>query len=96
MGPAVAKRSIRLEYAPDDRGVGVFSITQGDSKHWYTFREIPCEIGGRGFIVHKLGLGDVYCVRVGLPEDCSCECLGFYRHGRCKHIDGLRALLRAN
>jgi hypothetical protein len=92
---AAAQRSIRLTHPPDDRGVGVFTITLAGRMHWYTFREIPCEIGGRGFIVHKLGLGDVYCVRVGQPDDCSCECLGYYRHQRCKHVEGLRALVHA-
>ncbi|CAN5522889.1 hypothetical protein BH11PLA2_BH11PLA2_21880 [soil metagenome] len=80
---------------PDDRGVGVFCITQGSVTHWYAFKEIPCEIGGRGFTIHKLGLGEVYHVRVGDPGDCSCECLGFLRHDHCKHVAGLRALLRA-
>jgi hypothetical protein len=56
--------------------------------------EIPCEIGGRGFEVHRLGLGELYHVRVGAPQDCSCECLGFLRHGHCKHILGLLTLLQ--
>ena len=33
-------------------------------------------------------------VRVGTPADCSCECLGFLRWGRCKHVAGLKALIR--
>jgi hypothetical protein len=78
---------------PDDRGVGVFVITVGKLTAWYAFCEIRCDIGGRGFIVHKLGLGDVYHVRVGLPDENSCECLGFYRTGSCKHEAGLRALI---
>jgi hypothetical protein len=56
--------------------------------------EVPCEIGGRGFAVHRLGLGTVYHVRVGDPADSTCECLGFLRWGRCKHVAGLRALIR--
>ncbi|MGL6096779.1 MAG: SWIM zinc finger family protein, partial [Fimbriiglobus sp.] len=59
-----------------------------------TFAELRCEIGGRGFAVHRLGLGTLYHVRVGSPADCSCECLGFLRWDRCKHVLGLRELIR--
>jgi hypothetical protein len=88
------KRSIRLVYPVDERGVGAFTITVGKNSSNYTFCEIPCEIGGRGFAVHRMGLGNRYDVRVGKPEDISCECLGFYAHGRCKHVLGLSALIR--
>ena len=87
-------RTIKLLLPPDDRGVGVFRITSGKLTHCYTFKEIRCDIGGRGFVVHRLGLGTVYHVRVGRPADCSCECLGFLSRGRCRHVLGLRALLR--
>jgi hypothetical protein len=90
-GPA---RTISLVRQPDATGVGVFRITAGTRAEHYVFREIRCDIGGRGFEVHKLGLGDLYHVRVGRRRDCSCECLGFLRHGHCRHIAGLLALLR--
>ena len=96
MGPNLAKhppRVIRLIRAPDALGVGVFAIIERKDTQFYVFKEIPCEIGGRGFAVHRLGLGNLYHVRVGAPNDCSCECLGFLRHGRCKHIQGLAALI---
>ncbi len=88
-------RTIRLEQSLGDRGLGVFSIRVGTRTHWYVFREIPCEIGGRGFEIHKLGLGPMYHVRIGKPRDCSCECLGYLSRNRCKHIAGLQALLAA-
>src|SRR5438128_1811907 len=98
MGEAAAPtRTITLVRPPDGRGVGVFGITSGTrvkKSQFYTFREIPCEIGGRGFAVHRLGQGTLYYVRVGKPEDRSCECLGFLRWGHCKHVDGLSALIR--
>ena len=56
--------------------------------------EIRCEIGGRGFAVHRLGQGELYHVRVGAPEDTSCECMGFLRWGKCKHTAALAALIR--
>lgn len=86
-------RSIRLVRSPSADGVGVFQLTIGKKSALYTFREIPCDIGGRGFAIHSLGLGNLYHVRVGDPSECSCECLGFLRHGHCKHVAGLAALI---
>jgi len=86
-------RTIRLTHPPDSRGVGVFRITVGRLSHFYTFKEIRCDIGGRGFVVHRLGLGSVYHVRVGSAVESSCECLGFLSRGRCRHVAGLQALM---
>ena len=88
------QRSIRLELHPSKTGTGVFCVKLGEKQQYYTFREIPCEIGGRGFILHRLGLGTPYHVRVGKPAESSCECLGFLRHGHCKHIAALDTLLK--
>jgi hypothetical protein len=87
-------RTIRLVRSPGKGGVGVFCIDAGRGSQFYAVVEIPCEIGGRGFAVHRLGMGTLYHVRVGAPENCSCECLGFLRWGHCKHVSGLRALVR--
>ena len=92
--PSAPERSIRLIRPATLDGVGVLSITAGKVTAFYTFHEIPCDIGGRGFAVHRLGLGNLYHVRIGRRVDCSCECLGFLAHGRCKHILGLLALTR--
>ena len=88
-------RTIRLVRPLSLDGVGVFCVTQGDEAAFYTLHEIPCEIGGRGFAVHRTGLGNLYHVRVGTAEECSCECLGFLRHGGCRHVQGLLALIQA-
>jgi hypothetical protein len=91
---AAPARTIRLVRSPKDDGIGVFRIDPADGRpQFYTVRELPCEIGGRGFAVHRLGMGNVYHVRVGCPDP-SCECLGFLRWGRCKHVAGLGALIR--
>jgi hypothetical protein len=68
------------------------AITRGRQTHYYVFREIACELGGRGFALHRLGLGNLYHVRIGKPHECSCECLGFLYRNRCKHVLGLLAL----
>lgn len=88
-----AERAIRLVRSPARDGVGVLCLRSGATLSYYVFHEIRCDIGGRGFAVHRLGLSDLYHVRVGHAADCSCECLGFLRHGYCKHIMGLLALI---
>jgi hypothetical protein len=92
--PDGSARTIRLVQQPTFDGVGIFCIRDGRQSVFYAFREIPCTIGGRGFAVHKLGLGTLYHVRVGRREECSCECLGFLAHGMCRHVLGLKALVR--
>jgi hypothetical protein len=87
-------RTIRLVHAPDADGVGAFSITVGRQTCHYAFREIRCDIGGRGFAIHRLGLGTLYHARVGRPSDWSCECTGFLFRGYCRHVLGLMALIR--
>ncbi|MDY3558009.1 hypothetical protein R5W23_000729 [Gemmata sp. JC673] len=87
-------RTVRLVYPPNADGIGVFCIALNGTAQFYTFCEIRCDIGGRGFAVHRLGQGELYHVRVGRPEDTSCECLGFLRWGYCKHVTGLAALIR--
>jgi hypothetical protein len=86
-------RVIRLIRPPDAFGVGLLSITNKHRTQYYVFKEIACDIGGRGFAVHRLGLASLYHVRIHAPRDSTCECLGFLRHGHCKHIQGLSALI---
>ena len=93
-GTSRKKRTIRLIRSPSIDGVGVFCVNDGKAAVNYAFRAIPCDIGGQGFAVHRLGLGQLYHVRIGRPEDCSCECLGFLAHGRCKHLQALLSLMR--
>jgi hypothetical protein len=88
-------RTIRMVCPPRADGVAVVCITLGKETSFYTLCEIPCEVGGRGFAMHRTGLGTLYHVRIGAPEECSCECLGYLRHGYCRHVLGLLALVRA-
>ena len=87
-------RSIRLVRSPAGDGVGVFLRDAARRATFYTLHEMRCDIGGRGFAVHRLGVGNLYHIRVGEPADCSCECLGFLRYGKCRHVLGLLALIR--
>ena len=91
---AAQQRSIRLLRAPAaGDGVGVCSISSGKNAAFYAFHEITSDIGGRGFAMHRLGLGELYYIRIGQPNECSCECMGFLAHGTCKHLLGLSALV---
>jgi hypothetical protein len=89
------ERSIRLVRPPDAQGVGVFQIRAKNRLCYYTFREIRCDIGGRGFALHRLGLGELYHLRIGRRVDCECECPGFLYRSTCRHILGLLALEKA-
>jgi hypothetical protein len=93
-GATSHQRTIRLVRPPTVDGIGVFCIRDLRRSTFYTFHEIPCSIGGRGFAVHKLGLGQLYHTRIGKRQDCSCECLGFLSHNVCRHVLGLLALTR--
>jgi hypothetical protein len=88
----ISPRTVRLIRSAGADGVGVYSVQEKARIVFYTFREIPCEIGGRGFAVHRLGLGQLYHVRVGPAQERSCECMGFLRHGHCRHVQALLAL----
>ena len=71
----------------------MYRITVAGRTQFYTFHEIRCDIGGRGFAVHRLGLGTLYHVRIGRPVDCSCECMGFLSRNTCRHVLGMRVLV---
>lgn len=65
----------------------------------YSFAEVPCDIGGRGFVVEKVDpttgrTVETYHTRIDSAA-CSCDCRGFLRHQLCKHTDALTALVGA-
>jgi hypothetical protein len=92
--PAPLPRSIRLLRPPAGANYGIFAVKLGEETAFYVFREIPCFIGGRGFVVYRLGRRRAYHVRVGKRENCSCECLGYLYRQRCRHVSGLLTLIR--
>jgi hypothetical protein len=77
---------------------GVLKIAVGAEADVYFFRRLPCGLEGcEAFEVQKLaqeGVCPAYHVLLdGQSGKHSCECKGFLRYGRCKHVDGLRVLL---
>ena len=69
------------------RQAKVYALTMGDPG-FYLVSKIPCEIGGTGFLMQRVGDRErAYQVRVDEdPRNCDCTCKGFLRHGSCKHI----------
>lgn len=98
-------RSIRVleQPTPDTDGWGAIEIAVGREKDTYLVHFVPSEFGvaSLGFEVQKLDKGlmdsiDTYHIHLGAdPVAQSCDCLGFLRHGRCKHTEGLDALRKA-
>jgi len=87
-------RTIRLLRRPKAARAGVFCVRYGHERAFYPFREIRCDIGGRGFAMMRWGTRRLYHVRVGVPGECSCECKGFLFRRRCRHVQGLLVLIR--
>jgi hypothetical protein len=94
-------RSLRV--SDPVNGARCLVITRDGDRVFYTLREVPCEIGGRGFRLDKTleGSGsdrteNGYDVRVNGDQDGSCTCKGFTYHRRqkpCKHLDAVRFLI---
>jgi hypothetical protein len=70
-------------------------LTLGKEEHHYYLSELPSDFG-RAFRLDKFYSqgGGRYDVLIEGAYG-SCECLGFLRHGHCKHVDGLRQLVAA-
>ncbi|HJZ56055.1 MAG TPA: hypothetical protein VKE74_13895 [Gemmataceae bacterium] len=86
-----------------------WSIRKGDfrTRDKYVVEEIPAA-GGRAFLLHRsldavmLDIANAKPGDAGVPirygcflghDGYECECHGFQRHSRCKHIDALAALM---
>jgi hypothetical protein len=91
---AKPQRTISIVRPLDINGVGVIRIDAHGRTTLYTIKEIRCDIGGRGFAIHRIGLGNLFHTRVGQRRDCDCDCLGFLKNSRCRHVLGLLALIR--
>jgi hypothetical protein len=85
-------RSIRLVVPMNEQGEnGLLRITVGKDSADYFLARIPADFG-TAFRVEKVGSeGDAYHVNLN-GRQTTCECKGFTRWNRCKHVDGLTAL----
>ncbi len=93
--PARPQRSARLAVAPIGTDPGMVEISVHGRRQFYQLRRRLAS-WGRAFTLTKLGTATTYDVNVGQTADTStCDCLGNIRHGSCKHVSGLRALLDA-
>jgi hypothetical protein len=90
------ERRIRLCMKPEGAAPGVIRISIGKDAHDYFLTELPADFG-RGFRLEKIGTdGEPIAYAVNIDGDKrTCECKGFGRWQRCKHVDGLAALLAA-
>jgi hypothetical protein len=87
-----AARFIRLFSRPEGNLPGIIAMTIGSKRTDYLVKLIAT-----GFALGKLGIDvDANIYHVCLDGQRSlCDCKGFLRWHRCKHIDGLAALVAA-
>jgi hypothetical protein len=100
------ERRIRVLQPMSDNSAGVIAITIGKDEGVYAIRRIPADIGVayhliKGELVEEpdntLRLRDAAEYDVLLDgERSTCECKGFLRWHRCKHVDGLTTLRQRN
>ncbi len=89
-------RLVRLITKPSGGAPGVVRIAVGKEAQDYFLTRVPSDFGA-GFLLEKIGAvaaGEAAAYHVHLDGSRrSCECKGFFRHGHCKHADGLAALV---
>jgi hypothetical protein len=88
-------RTIRLVQKETGENPAIVKIVANGKAALYHVREIENELGnGRAFDVREDGQDRAYqCITTG--EDQTCDCAGFARWNRCKHVQGLFALVVA-
>lgn len=98
-------RSVRILTTPAGK-VMTITETKGKAtlKTSYWLQEVEVSFGRRGFrlakVVRQSGTdkdpaADVYHVLTDVSGD-SCDCRGFLRWGKCKHVSGVIAAEKAN
>ena len=95
--PAKTKhRVVRILELPDDETPGLLRIDDGRTPAVYWFRCL--DAADQVYELRKFRTPTTYAVRIGRPEDCSCDCPhATWRPNAklCRHIAGLLALRRA-
>src|SRR5690349_21675026 len=89
-------RTIRLVVPPNGDGRnGVVRIAVGRDAADYLLDRLPSDFG-TAFRVQKAGEDTFYNVNLSTDGSADvCDCKGFSRWARCKHRDGLAALVAA-
>jgi len=97
--PATKSRIVTV-LEPITATTGDIQITQTEGRQTtidrYYVREIPSDIGGRGFTFgkmaqHTFAVVEEHTCRLA-GRDSTCECKGFERWSHCKHLESLTAL----
>jgi hypothetical protein len=81
----------------DAAGCGLLTLDAGRNRTVYVVCEFPTPLG-RGFHFAKATEGTDreeagYDVLVANHQDHACTCKGHARHGHCKHVDAVAALI---
>jgi len=98
--PASQPRTVRLVHPIEGDLPGQIEIRCGTRTCHYQLDPVPTpdEFRGQGYKLTSCHLDPSEEPReyhVLLSEQgCSCECLGYLRHDRCKHIEALLTLVR--
>lgn len=92
-----AEKAVSLIHGPKSRGLpGVFRFRSDSVCSYYLFREITCDIGGRGWEVWRLTASEPYHVRTGyVGSNLSCSCAGFASNGLCRHVLAMQNLVHS-
>jgi hypothetical protein len=97
-GSSPVRRNVRLDRIDGvSRAALILEIGAASCNYWLT--PVPSEIGGQGWRLEKFWAshgtdteaGEYHVLLAGRQS--SCECRGFLRHGHCKHLDALQALV---
>ncbi len=88
------ERRAHLIIAAEPGRPAAVELSVGKQSGAYLVTEIRTDLGGRAFAVEKISTGEVYHARVA-PDVRTCDCPGGTYKGRCKHSDGLAALIEA-
>jgi hypothetical protein len=99
------ERRIRL-IKPIQDGMGALQITIGGESHNYLVFPLRSDFGSAFRLVKQelvpqtegfYELTDTARYNVCLDgERSSCECIGFSKHGHCRHVEGLTVLRQRN
>ena len=89
-------RSVRMVLSPSALHAGLVRIAVGKASNDYLLERLPSDFGAAFRLVKVLGDHDAYHVCLdGERSLCDCKGCASAKSGRCKHIDGLQALVNA-